>query len=363
MNGPRPHIRRSTRALVAALVLLCVAPNAHAISLADYRAQVSKADGAMSELLDLYERTEEDADAAATPQFKREEATLLSALRAALPGTEKVEWDGGTLAVDNRWLQQELDAFEKLPDTPVAPRAAALWRIDARTHALYQRLDETANATLSQPRDKTAEKGRLHAILQRPEYNQDAARGGALERLWERFLRWLRSFLPESKPMQPGTAMNLSRAARALIYSLCAALIIFVLWRYGPRLMRRKLTEKRERKARVILGERLAPDQTPADLLSEAERLARAGDLRGAMRKAYIAVLFELGERELLRLAPHKTNRDYLRALRQHARIFHSVQPLTNAYERHWYGLIPASAADWSEFQAGAKEVTSDKRV
>ena len=359
MNSMRAHTRRHARALVAALALLCVAPCAHALPLADYRAQVYKADDAMSDLLALYDTTEEGEDTAATPQFKREEAKLLSDLRAALPGTEKVEWGSGTLDVDNRWLGQELDAFEKLPPTPVAPRAAALWRIDARIHALYQRLDEAANATLAQPRDKTAEKGRLHAILQRPEYNQDAAHGSALERLWERFMRWLRSFLPESKPMQPGTAMNLSRAARAIIYSLCAALIIFVLWRYGPRVLRRKLTEKRERKARVILGERLAPDETPADLLSEAERLARAGDLRGAMRKAYIAVLFELGERGLLHLAPHKTNRDYLRHLRAHARIFQSVQPLTNAYERHWYGLLPASDADWSEFHKGVKSLES----
>ena len=109
-----------------------------------------------------------------------------------------------------------------------------------------------------------------------------------------------------------------------------------------------------------MLGEQLAPDETAADLLTEAERLARAGDLRGAMRKAYIAVLCELGDRKILRLAPHKTNRDYLRALREHARLFQSVQPLTNAYERHWYGLTPASEADWNEFQAQSKAVTKE---
>src|SRR5207237_3363330 len=225
-----------------ALALLGAATGAHALPLADYHTQVAKADEAMAGLLDLYDTTEQDESAAATPQFKREEAKLLGELRAALPAAEKVEWAGGALDVDNRWLVQELDAFEKFPPAPVAPRLAALRRIDARIHALYERLDEAANATLAAPRDKTAEKGRLHAILQRPEYNQEAARGGALERLWQRFTRWLRSLLPQAKPMQPTTAMNLSRAARAIVYTLCLAVIVFVVWRYGPRLLRRKLT-------------------------------------------------------------------------------------------------------------------------
>ena len=162
--------------------------------------------------------------------------------------------------------------------------------------------------------------------------------------------------------MRPGTAMTLSRAARLFVYALSLAVIIFVLWRYGPRLARRKLTRTRKRGARIVLGERLAPEQTPAHLLSEAERLARAGDLRGAIRKAYIAVLCELGERKVLRLAPHKTNRDYLRALRDHARLLSVVRPLTMAYERHWYGRAPATDADWSEFQTHCSiAVTSDK--
>jgi hypothetical protein len=108
-----------------------------------------------------------------------------------------------------------------------------------------------------------------------------------------------------------------------------------------------------------VLGESVAADETAADLLTEAERLARAGDLRGAMRKAYIAVLCELGDRKILRLAPHKTNRDYLRALSDNARLFQTVQPLTNAYERHWYGLIPASETDWREFHQGVKSLES----
>ncbi|PYS93479.1 MAG: hypothetical protein DMF64_04550 [Acidobacteria bacterium] len=349
----------SARVLLAigALALLCV--GARGLPLAGYRAHVLQAGGALARLLDLYEAAREDEQQATTPRFKSEEATDLRALRTALPVTEQVEWAGGAAEVNNQWLQDELDAYEKLPPTPTAARRAALTRIDARLHALYERLDEVERAA-NVARDKSAEKGRLHAILQRPEYNEGAASDSALARLWTRFLNWLRSLMPEPKPMQPGTAMFLSRAARGLIYALCIAVITFIVWRFGPRLWQRKLTRKREEQSRVVLGEQLAPDETAADLLTEAERLARAGDLRGAIRKAYIAVLCELGDRKILRLAPHKTNRDYLRALREHARLFQSVQPLTNAYERHWYGLTPASEADWNEFQAQSKAVTKE---
>ncbi|HYX41019.1 MAG TPA: DUF4129 domain-containing protein, partial [Pyrinomonadaceae bacterium] len=342
---------------IGALAFAC--SSTRAMPLADYRARIAQSDGALAQLLKLYETTQDDKQQANTARFKSEEADDLHALRAALPMTEKVEWAGGTVEVNNQWLQDELDAYEKLPPTPIAPRIAALTRIAARLHALAQRLDEVARAQ-SESRDKSAEKGRLHAILQRPEYNEGAASDSALSRLWTRFTNWLRSLMPEPKPMQPGTAIWLSRAARGLIYALCLAVITFVLWRYGPRLFRRKLTRARaEKRARVVLGEQLAPDETAADLLTEAERLARAGDLRGAMRKAYIAVLCELGDRKILRLAPHKTNRDYLRALRDDARLFQTVQPLTNAYERHWYGLTPASETDWHEFHQRVESLES----
>ncbi|MFL6207714.1 MAG: DUF4129 domain-containing protein [Pyrinomonadaceae bacterium] len=353
---------RFGRALLGTLgLLMCAASAARAGPLKDYQTRVAQTRDVLAQLLNLYEIAADDESTLTTTQLKQEEAALLVELRAALPVTDKVEWADGALVVDNRWLQTELDALAQLPPMPDAARRTALRRIDARLHALAERLDEAAN-TATTPRDKADEKGRLHAILQRPEYNEGAAAGdSALTRLWQRLMHWLRGLMPAPRPVQPGTAMFASRAARFIVYALCLALIAFVLWRYGPRLLRRKLTHTSERRARVILGERLAPDETAVDLLSEAERLARSGDLRGAMRKAYIAVLCELGERKILRLAPHHTNRDYLRALRDHAGLLRTVQPLTAAYERHWYGLIPANDADWSEFQQQANEVTSDE--
>ena len=86
----------------------------------------------------------------------------------------------------------------------------------------------------------------------------------------------------------------------------------------------------------------------------DAERLALSGDLRGAIRKAYVALLCELGDRGVVRLAQHQTNRDYLNALRRAAGrpgLYAEMLPLTFDFEVHWYGLRDATASDWESFK------------
>ena len=108
--------------------------------------------------------------------------------------------------------------------------------------------------------------------------------------------------------------------------------------------------------AALLLGERLEPDQTASDLLEQAEALARAGDLRGAIRKAYIALLCELGDRKVISLAQHKTNRDYLTSVRNRRSIYDPLRKLTNSFELHWYGFVPPAAGDWEEFLLACRQ-------
>jgi hypothetical protein len=86
--------------------------------------------------------------------------------------------------------------------------------------------------------------------------------------------------------------------------------------------------------------------------LAEAEVLARDGQLRAAIRKAYIALLCELGDRKVLGLAHHKTNRDYLGSVRNHEQLYKDMLVLTNSFEIHWYGFTPANMDDWNMFRA-----------
>ena len=333
--------------LVACLVLSSAAYATAAPTLASYRERVRKAMLAIDSLF-----VDEDAEDGG-------EAETLAAVRAILPVREKIDWNGETVQVDNEWLHQALAAYEGGASSISSDdRAEALNRIVERLYALEARLAEAEESAVpSGALDKDAEKGKLAAILRHPDYNRQPSEGGALGRLVEQIFNWIRDLLPDFQPVRPGASPRLSLAVQWIVLALGLLVVAFFIrkywWRHAERLKGIGV-----RKERVILGERLEEGVTPADLLSEAERLARAGDLRGAIRKSYVALLCELGDRKLVRLAQHKTNRDYLRAVRRSAprQLYQEMQPLTAEFERHWYGLEPADDEDWNAFRARTQQ-------
>jgi len=274
-----------------------------------------------------------------------------------LPSRVRAAGSGAEVAVDNSWLRAAVDEYRRLSDN--AKRAEAASHMAGRLGAIEERLAEAGE--VAPGRDRDAEKGRLNAILNRPEYRQEKAEGGALQRLIDSVVEWirdlLRQVLPESGPLRPGSAGSVSFWAQVLVIGFCLAVVAYVLRRLW---LSRAQGEKREKKRgpRVVLGERLEEDKTAADLLEEAEGLARAGDLRGAIRKGYVALLCELGDRHVIRLAHNKTNRDYLRAVREAnaPRLYTEMLPLTYSFELHWYGLQQASESDWADFRARCRQ-------
>lgn len=342
--------QRTARLLSASLFLLLFANILIAMPLATYRERVRRVTYALDAL------SSSDEDATEKTRAARITATLRD-VREALPSTTLVELGATSVRVDNTWLGEALRDYEKLsPSDP--KRAGALLHIEERLHAISERLNEIEGRNGDEARNKEAEKARLAAILRRDEYGKKVTQQSALAHLWERFLRWLDNLLPASKPLQPGAASALSRVAEVFVITLALAVIIFVAWKLAPRFLRNRKGVKREkRKARVVLGEHLAPDQTSADLLIEAEALARAGDIRAAIRKGYIALLCELGDRKILRLAQSRTNRDYLRAVQDRSALYQLMRPLTDSFESHWYGFAPATENDWIAFRSGYKKV------
>lgn len=348
--------RRAAIAVAAVFVFLSCAAGARAVTLDDYRQQVSRARASIQELQSAY---------AAEYPSQREQfiGATIALVRAELPAQETVLLGRQTVAVDNTWLHQALDELEK-PRTDNTQRTALLAHIDERLRALGERLDELREGKPDAGKDDN--KTRLAEILRRSEYNkQQAEEGGALTRLINRFLRWLnRSVpLPQAKPLQPGNAMALSRVAQVVVIGLSVAAIGFLIWKFAPRYLRNRRKKKTKREARIVLGERLEPDQTSADLLAQAESLARSGDLRAAIRKAYIALLCELGDRKVISLAQHKTNRDYLGAVRDRPSLFLSMRGLTNSFEVHWYGFVPPGEDDWKEFRSGYQKALKTPNI
>ena len=341
---PESRTRALAICLVVLVSLVCFA-DARAATLADYRHRVSESIAVIEQLQAAFD----DDD----PSLReRSVSTGVARIREDLPARETVLLNTQNVDVDNTWLHEALQDYEQTNRTN-EQRAEALARIEERLRALDERLEEMQR---DQPAasDKDSDKGRLAEILRRPDYNKPAkAEGSALGRLWDRFLRWLSSLFPKSKPMAPGGSPFISGLLQILIVVACLGAIAFLIWKLAPRYLRnRRSRKKQKRTARIVLGERLEPEQTSADLLAQAETLARNGDLRAAIRKAYIALLCELGDRKIVSLAQHKTNRDYLNSVRERASLYNSMRQLTSSFELHWYGFQPAAENDWIEFRS-----------
>jgi|ERR1700686_1714387 len=341
---PEPTSKALTICFVVLVSLACFA-RAGAATLADYSHRVSEAIA----LIEQLQATYDDEDPS---QREHLAITNIARIREDLPARETVKLNTQAVVVDNTWVHEALQDYEKT-NSSESQRVAALERIDERLRALKERLEETQGGTPARASDKDGDKGRLAEILRRPEYNQPAtAEGSALERLWERFLRWFFSLFRTSKPITPGGSPFVSGLAQIIVVAVCLGAIAFLVWKFAPRyLSNRRGQKKQKRAARIVLGERLEPDQTAADLLAQAESLARSGDLRGAIRKAYIALLCELGDRKIVSLAQHRTNRDYLNSVRERAHLYSSMRRLTNSFELHWYGFQPPGENDWKEFR------------
>jgi hypothetical protein len=339
--------RSGLRVFFAGAVLLVLAQAVSAVPLSEYHRRIHQAVTA----LDSLAQSEENETMAS---FAARDSQTVASVRTLLPSTESVDWNGTSFNVDNSWLPQELDKYSA--DRTVA-RYDLLKRMTERLKAIDERLtdlEKPASAT----GNKADEHRRLTEILQRREYAGKVEKESALSRLLERFYKWLaRNLLPKPTPVSPGSAAVISRTAQIFVILLALGVLAFVLKLFLPKMLRSRGRKKKEKaKARIVLGERLEPDQSAVDLLAEAEALARKGELRAAIRKAYIALLVELGDRKIISLAQYKTNRDYLRAVRQVEPLYGNVRQLTESFERHWYGLAQATETDWQAFRSAYRQ-------
>jgi Domain of unknown function (DUF4129) len=327
-----------------ALLLLCVTDRANAASLSNYHERVSSAARSLEVMKNSYTSSEMWSE--------QQISVTIAQVRQALPAREEVTLNGTRVYVDNTWLHGGLDVYSRMNHAD-QQSGQALERIVERLKALDETLAEIESGKAAASADKDSNKARLAEILRRAEYNTKPAEEGnsALTRLLTRFLRWLLSLFPRTKPIQPGSALALSRIAQVVVISLSLIAIGFLIWKFAPSYLRGRRKKKVKREARIVLGERLEPDQSAADLLAQAEALARSGDVRAAIRKAYIALLCELGDRKVISLAQHKTNRDYLNAVRERASLYSAMKRLTQSFEIHWYGLYPAAESDWKDFR------------
>jgi hypothetical protein len=342
--------RFAARLLFAAGFLLLLISALAASSVSEYHRRVTQA---ITALANVAHSSETESVSA----YYARDVEAVRSVRALLPKNETVEWNGASFNVDNSWLHEGLDKYAADNSTE---RYNLLKRITERLKAIEERLTEFEKPVTGARGTKEEESRKLAEILRRSEYAHQIKPQSAITRLMDDFLKWLLRWFPKPKPVSAGGLGIFRVIAQVLVIVLALAVLAFVLKLLLPRLLRGRRAKKKEKaKARIVLGERLEPDQSALDLLSEAEALARRGELRAAIRKAYIALLVELGDRKIISLAQHKTNRDYLRAVGAVEPLYRDVKQLTDSFERHWYGLAQATETDWLAFRSAYKQALS----
>jgi len=347
------------RFLLFVFVILVFSAPAPAAALSEYRDNINHLNDDLQRMI----RPEEYSTDAENLAFERE---VIKEFPELLPARDKIEWQGGSVEVNNQWIHDALGRFEREPPKS-AKRAAILIEISERLAALELKINELESASAADP-TKDEDKRKLAEILRREEYQKPEEKQKSLiEKIWVTIIEWLANLFPPSNTptVSPiGGFGSLAFVLQMLLYALILGAVGFFIYRFAPLLAGKyRRREKREKKERVILGERLAAGETAQNLFAEAERLALAGNLRGAIRKGYIALLCELSDQKIIGLSQHKTNRDYLRDVRKQNELYKNMSGLTNNYERHWYGSEAAKESDWEEFRNGYGKVMSSSSL
>jgi hypothetical protein len=336
-----------TGRLVFAFGLLCVfivllGANGHAATVDDYRRRLETVDRALKELI-----AANDGSAASTELAR----SIPASIKGNIPQKENIELPGATIVTDNGWLWDGLKAFEAENDR--YEREKILEGLEARLGSLLINVSQLTSE--AKPNTKDDYKQKLAEILQRKEYSLPEQNEESLFRRWSReIIEWLARMFPRvNLPDQaPAGISSLSTILQVLLYVLLATGLGYLIYRFYPLLARRFGSKSSDGPGdRVILGELIDSDVSSRDIFADAERLALNGNLRPAIRKAYIALLSELHDRRLIALARHKTNRDYVRDLTARRDLRINITEITGEFERHWYGSAPTMESDWERFR------------
>ena len=343
MNRTRIICNLLVRIVAAgAITGLCVS-FAMGATLEAYKARVDAAVEDASELESYLQ--DEESDTAYTTAF-------VENIRRSFPASERVEWSGGTAEVSNEWLLMQAKSIDDESDPKKQlPHVVAIREDLASVSYKLSELERT----IDEGRTKDEDKQKLSEILRREEYQKvQKAQESAFQKWLREFLEWLASLWPT--PNVPGQSLSgmewVVSLMRLLLYAGLALLAGFLIYKLAPVLIPSlKRAPKPKKTSRVILGEHIGENESSSDLFREADRLAREGNLRGAIRKGYVALLCDLSDRKVIGLARHKTNRDYVRDVRSRRDRHPRMKTATEIFEQHWYGSQESVEHDWIRFR------------
>jgi hypothetical protein len=194
--------------------------------------------------------------------------------------------------------------------------------------------------------------------------------GNAIGEAWDRFVKFLRELWPRGLDFSPaaggGWRLKDLRFWLALVVVLTLSVGAMLFWLRR----RREAPELSIPVAAAPLPEpsdaAIASERSEEEWFSLANRLEGEGNLRLALRAAYLGLLAGLAQRAWLTIRRDRTNREYLdeftrrwrrrpqAALEARAEIPEQVRGSLRQFDRVWYGsyaLTPASVAAYRQDQ------------
>lgn len=209
----------------------------------------------------------------------------------------------------------------------------------------------------------------VQSILSAPEYRQSNPGKSFVERLGDilwapirRFLTWLRRKLGGFDFPEPSGPLG--QILATIVYALLAAGVVYLLGRLIVALIgARTAGGRRARGSPSVQSsaiDELDPAVEPDAWVGLARELAERGDLRGAYRAAFTALLVRLDRMGALRFERQRTNGEYLRALRARPALFAAVKPVVRDFDQRWYGGVDVTQKDFMSMLAAYEGLAAE---
>ncbi len=331
-------------ALVAVALVLAMAPAAHA---QDEPVAVGPA------------RLRSDLEQGARI-FRRQPDPATAAFYAKALEWVDVEWEGETITVRDPWLSDAVSNLDRLTPAARTKRYEAIADHLAGRATLVDSLVQGAATTGADLGTRGAPPDDPQALLegildqqqfQTPPEDPKLARAAArlrdrIRSTWTAVKEFVRDLF--DPPERNGRWETVKRIGTL---SLATIGILLLAWFVGRTLIRAAVDSASRDAPELDLPE--APPR-PAEMKAEAERLVAGGDLRGAVRALYLALLGRLHEQGVIVYDRHRTNREYLAGMRADAMRAQAFGAVVELFDRKWYGRETTTREELAAFEANA---------
>ena len=222
---------------------------------------------------------------------------------------------------------------------------------------LSARLVTSALADMPARVNPQAVKHELKQILSAPEYNRTYKAEGPtiLERLLRAIGRGVAWLLARLVGRLEGVGSTLSIVLAGVVVGGFLVLVFLMLNKVLGRIPAGQSEDEGfGAEAYQLLSAR--------PLMKEAQKLAQAGDYRGAFRCAYLASISHLDEAKALRFERSRTNWEYLRELKSsgHDAPYATLRPLTMDFDRKFYGGEACTLGDYERAARAYEQVSGE---